>query len=553
MTYSELKKAYEEMSAKCSELENEIKDKNLEIENKNLEIENKRLEIENKNLEIDNLTEQLLKRNQMLFGKKSERSKNLYMEGQLVLDESFLVNEAEEQSDENADEPDAETITKAPEKKHSHRGRTLHKNLPKKVITFKLDEDKCNCPKCQGKLRELAVEHITSRLAVIPGRAYMVEYNRMKYMCPECDKKSDKAVIVAAPNNTPVPVTNKGLADASLVADIAQRKYQLGVPLYRQEKYWAAQGIYINRTSMANWMIAAGRWFAPVAELFREKAFEEKVLNMDETELKVLKINGKTADKKCWMWVCSTGAKAARKIAIYNFRLDRKKATAEEMLKGYDGIVQTDGYVAYGDGDYINAGCWSHCRRKFWDSIPQKNKKSKAAHAVMLIDKAMELERVAREEKYDDERLLEMRHEKVKPIIDEFYAFIDSLNPGKGSHLNEAVTYARNQKRELLVFLDNPIVEMTNNLAERTVKPFVIDRKNFLFSATDKGAEASAAIMTIIETAKRNGLDVYGYLLYLLTELPALGKNPEAEQLEPFMPWSDSLPDYCKAVYSEIL
>ena len=94
---------------------------------------------------------------------------------------------------------------------------------------------------------------------------------------------------------------------------------------------------------------------------------------------------------------------------------------------------------------------------------------------------------------------------------------------------------------------------MTNNLAERTVKPFVIDRKNFLFSATDKGAEASAAIMTIIETAKRNGLDVYGYLLYLLTELPALGKNPEAELFEPFMPWSDSLPDYCKAAYSEIL
>ena len=94
---------------------------------------------------------------------------------------------------------------------------------------------------------------------------------------------------------------------------------------------------------------------------------------------------------------------------------------------------------------------------------------------------------------------------------------------------------------------------MTNNLAERTVKPYVIDRKNFLFSDTDKGAEASAAIMTIIETAKRNGLDVYGYLLYLLTALPALEKNPSEESLIPLQPWSDSLPDYCKAVYSEVL
>ena len=112
-------------------------------------------------------------------------------------------------------------------------------------------------------------------------------------------------------------------------------------------------------------------------------------------------------------------------------------------------------------------------------------------------------------------------------------------------------TFAKSQKKELMVFLDYPIVEMTNNLAERTVKPFVIDRKNFLFSDTEKGAEASAAAMTIIETAKRNNLDVYGYLLYLLTTLPASGKNSSEESLTELLPWSDSLPDYCKAQYSK--
>ena len=115
---------------------------------------------------------------------------------------------------------------------------------------------------------------------------------------------------------------------------------------------------------------------------------------------------------------------------------------------------------------------------------------------------------IAREKKYDDERLLEMRREKVKPIIEEFYELIDSLRPGKGSHLYGAITYALNQKKELLVFLDHSEVEMTNNLAERTIKPFVIDRKNFLFSDTEKEARTSAATMAIIETAKRNGLDV---------------------------------------------
>lgn len=304
---------------------------------------------------------------------------------------------------------------------------------------------------------------------------------------------------------------------------------------------------------MANWVIDAGKWFAPVVKLLWKYVLKEPVINMDETGLKVLKIDGKASDKKCQMWICATGAKASKQIAIYNFRTDRKKSTAEAMLKDYHGIVQTDGYVAYGDGDYINAGCWSHCRRKFWDSIPPKNKKCKAAAAVRLIDKAMELERTAREEKYSDERLLEMRREKVKPIIEEFYEIVDSLRPSKTVHLHEAVTYAQNQKKELLVFLDHPEVEMTNNLAERTVKPFVIDRKNFLFSDTEKGAKASAATMTVIETAKRNSLDVYGYLLYLLTALPALGKDPSEDSLIPLLPWSDSLPDYCKAVYGEIL
>lgn len=304
---------------------------------------------------------------------------------------------------------------------------------------------------------------------------------------------------------------------------------------------------------MANWVIDAGKWFAPVVKLLWKYVLKEPVINMDETGLKVLKIDGKASDKKCQMWVCAAGAKASKKIAIYNFRTDRKKSTAEAMLKDYHGIVQTDGYVAYGDGDYINAGCWSHCRRKFWDSILPKNKKCKAAAAVRLIDKAMELERTAREEKYSDERLLEMRREKVKLIIEEFYEIVDSLRPSKTVHLHEAVTYAQNQKKELLVFLDHPEVEMTNNLAERTVKPFVIDRKNFLFSDTEKGAKASAATMTVIETAKRNSLDVYGYLLYLLTALPALGKYPSEDSLIPLLPWSDSLPDYCKAVYGEIL
>ena len=145
-----------------------------------------------------------------------------------------------------------------------------------------------------------------------------------------------------------------------------------------------------------------------------------------------------------------------------------------------------------------------------------------------------------------------MRQEKVKPLLDKVYEIINTLRPGKGSSLGKAVTYAQNQKEKLYLFLDNPDVEMTNNLAERTVKPYVINRKNFLFSDTEKGADASAAVMSIIETAKRNELDVYGYLLYLLTVLPKWGANPTEAQLKSVMPWSMALPAYCRTMYKEI-
>jgi len=187
------------------------------------------------------------------------------------------------------------------------------------------------------------------------------------------------------------------------------------------------------------------------------------------------------------------------------------------------------------------------------DSIPENDKNSKAAKAVGIIDRAFALEREARKANVPLEKVLEMRQKEVRPIIEEFYNFIGTLRPSKGSHLGAAVTYALNQKDKLLLFLDHPEVEMTNNLAERTVKPFVIDRKNFLFSATDKGADASALFMSVIETAKRNGLNVFGYLSYLMLDLPSWGKTPSDEQLDSIMPWSATLPETCHRTYHQIV
>lgn len=537
MTYEELKKAYEESQKRCSELEQKIEEKDKVIENKDLRIEH--------------LTELVLKRNKMLFGQKSEKGKYI-CDGQLTLD-GGVFNEAEAESNPAAPEPNAETITKKSKKTGHHRGRKeIRADLETKKVVFELPENQQICDVCGDPLTEYTEEYLTTRIAVIPEKVYKIEYYRKVYKCKNCDQNGIRANIVKAENQTPACIIAKGLPDASLVADIMQKKYQLGEPLYRQEQYWKLRGIYLNRTALANWVIKGAKWFEPVIRQLWAYAYLEPVLNADETPTRVLKKDGKPTRKKGQMWIVCTGASAARKIALYTYRDSRSKTVAEELLGGYTGVVQTDGLQSYGSGDYENAGCWAHVRRKFFDCIPEGDTACPSAQIVALIDKAAAYEREAKKAEYSREQILEMRQEKTGPLLDKAYEIIDTLRPGKGSHLYTAVTYARNQKEKLYLFLNNPDVEMTNNLAERTVKPYVINRKNFLFSDTEKGAEASAAVMSIIETAKRNGLDVYGYLLYLMTVLPEWGDVPTEEQIKSVMPWSMALPAYCRQAYSEI-
>lgn len=544
MTYEELQKAYEAAMKKCSELESEKA--NLEKENADLKQSN-----ENKDLRIEHLTEIVLKRNKMLFGQKSEKGKYI-CDGQMLLD-GGIINEAEAESNPAAPEPTVETVTKITKKTGQHRGRKeIRADLETKKVVYELPEKQQVCDACGCSLTAYAEEYITTRIAVIPEKVYKIEYYRKVYKCKNCDQSSIKSNIVKAENKTPAPVIEKGLPDSSLVADIMQRKYQLGEPLYRQEQYWKLRGIYLNRTSLANWVIKGAKWFEPVIRQLWAYAYLEPVLNADETPTRVLKKDGKPTKKKGQMWIVCTGAAASRKIALYTYRDSRSKTVAEELLGGYTGVVQTDGLQSYGSGNYENAGCWAHARRKFVDCIPNGDTACPSAQIVALIDKAAEYERTAREKKYTAQQILEMRSDTVKPLLDQVYEIINTLHPSKNSALDRAVTYALNQKEKLHLFLTHPEVEMTNNLAERTVKPYVINRKNFLFSDTEKGADASAAVMSIIETAKRNNLDVYGYLLYLLTVLPEKGTDPTDDQIKSVMPWSVSLPAYCRQIYSEI-
>ena len=211
--------------------------------------------------------------------------------------------------------------------------------------------------------------------------------------------------------------------------------------------------------------------------------------------------------------------------------------------------MQTDGYSAYNSAvNAVRVGCWAHARRKFTDCLPKgiKTEDARAGKALELIGKIFAADEGLVE--LTSKQRYEKRQEILKPVLDEYWNFVESIYAASGSNLAKAVTYSVNQKKQLNNVLLSGELELTNNRAERAVKPFVIGRKNWLFSDTDKGADASARCYSIIESANHNDLNVFGYLSYLLTELPKLGENPSDEQLDCLMPWSETLPRYCKNV-----
>ena len=205
------------------------------------------------------------------------------------------------------------------------------------------------------------------------------------------------------------------------------------------------------------------------------------------------------------------------------------------MLQGFDGYTQTDGYSAYHClASVIHVGCWAHARRKwedcFVDGKPVQDSKSEAA--FRLIEGMFALEQAWKDE--TPQARFDLRQEKLRPLLEQYWALLGSFEAAEGTALSKAKTYSLNQEVLNVVLLDGRL-KLTNNLAERTVEPFVRARKNFLFCDTAEGVDASALCFSMMETAKRNGLNPFGYLLFLLQELPKLGENPAEEQLTPLL------------------
>jgi hypothetical protein len=354
--------------------------------------------------------------------------------------------------------------------------------------------------------------------------------------------------------NVPSPViAGSGIASPSLLSFIMCNKYVLALPLYRQEQELQRIGIHISRQTMANWIIyTAARWLTPIYDLLYAELLRNNILHADESTLQVIKENGREASQKSYMWMYHTAKDATRHVALFEYQPTREGKHPQAFLKGFKGFLHVDGYAGYNgleDRGVTLVECWSHARRKFDEALKALKKEDKvnavANVGLTYCNKLFELERKFDEKNLSCEKRAESRILESKPVAEAFFAWAESVlelpNTLPKSKLGQAVGYAVNQRKWLMNFLLDGRLELSNNRAERSIRPFTVGRKNWMFSYCAKGAQTSAIVYSIVETAQANGLVPFMYLNYLFQTMP----NIPTEQFCEVLPWNSAVLKIC--------
>ena len=481
----------------------------------------------------DWLAEQLARAKNKMYGKSSEKASEEVLEQLSLFDEAEMTVYLDEIQEKNVTVPEHKRAAKGA------RAFTMD-NLPGNIEIEKEEHsipgEERICEYCGEEMTEIGKKTVRT-LKIIPAKVIIHEDIYPTYACKKCNGDDEKAVIIETPH---VPSFYPGsFASPEAAARIMYEKFVMGVPLYRQEQDLKRRDIPLSRQTMSNWILYASReWLTPVYDELRQQLLKEDIIHADETTLQVLREKDKAADSKSYMWLYRTGRYAENPIALYEYQPGRGGGNPVKFLEGFKGYLQTDGYAGYnGLPDVIHVGCLAHLKRKFHEAVlvlPKNGKKGTAVQGEAYCSKLSEIEDklsgLSPEERHEQRLKLE------KPILDEFLSWGNSRHASEQSTLGKALTYLHNQGPRIANYLLDGRLEATNNLAERSIKPFVIDRKNFLFANTPEGATGSAVMFSLIETAKENGIDPFTYLTYLLKNAPvmaAAGKTDWPELLTP--------------------
>lgn len=453
-----------------------------------------------------------------------------------------FFNEAEKASAQKSEEPHTEVILRN-RKNGRSKSRKTYDDLPVEEVHYTLSEDQMDCPNCEGTLHEMKTE-IRRELKIIPAQVKVVHHIRQVYACRYCDKEGTEGTIVRAP--MPKSLMPGSMVSPSLLAFIMERKYNQHLPLYRQEKVFENFGIDISRQNMAAWiMYGANNWLRPLYERMHVFLKNELVVHADESPLKVI---DEKKNSKGYMWLYASAKSAMHPMFLYDYQSSRSQKNPQKFLEGFSGYLQTDGYSGYNAVENVTqVGCLAHARRKFNDALkalPEDAElsRTKSSEGLRFCNQIYHYEKQYMN--LTPEERFKKRQEAVKPVLDAWRSWLEEQNRCTlpKSKLGEAVKYCLNQWDKLINFMLDGHIAVDNNLAERAIKPFVIGRKNYLFSRSPKGAQASAMSYSIIETAKANKLNPFFYLTYLFKQLPNIDIEDD-KALDALLPWAKSIPD----------
>jgi transposase len=406
-------------------------------------------------------------------------------------------------------------------------------NAPREIVRHDLPESERVCPVHGEKLTQ-GNDRKSLQVEWIPAKIKVIEHQSATYCCPVCDQ----VVKIAEPPASPIPGS---IATASLLSQIATSKFADGLPLYRQEAILARTGIELTRTTMATWMGKLARLLTPLCNLFNDVLLESPVIFMDETHLQVLKVEGKAPTSKSYLWV-RVGNNAGRKIVLFHFDPTRSSSVPKALLGGYKGFVTTDDYSGYNHIEKIpgirRTQCWMHARRYFKKALKALGKHGKGGIADQALARIRRLYMIEREcQDFTPEDRHRHRAEFAKPLLDDFRDWLEGaqLDVPPKSATGKAIGHALSIWSYLVVYLDDGRLLMDNSPAENAIRPVAVGRKNFLFSDSVEGAEATATLYSVIETAKANGFDPFAYLMLVIDRLSIADTIDDVESL---LPWN---------------
>jgi len=487
------------------------------------QLEQARAGLIEKALEIEKLKAQLARLRRMTFGRSSEKLDRQIEQLELMLGD---LEEAVGQSQQRV--PDRLTD----EARDKPVRRPLPDHLPREEVVHAAA---CSCPSCGGALRRLG-EDVTEVLEYRPGRFHVIRHRRPKFSCRRCE-----AITQAAMPDLPI---ERGRPGPGLLAHVLVSKYADHQPLYRQSEIYAREGVELERSTLADWVGRSAAILEPLVSLLREEVMAAPRLHADDTPVPVLAPGmGKTKTGRLWVYVRDERPHggSAPPAAAYFYSPDRKGDHPQRHLAGFTGHLVADAYAGFNalyaagrqPGPVIPVACWAHVRRKFHD-VYAARQSPVAQEALERIAALYAVEKSIRGRPPDERR--QVRQERSRPVAEGLFAWMEATLPKLSgrSDLAAAMRYALARRESLLRYLDDGCLAIDNNAAERSLRGVALGRKNYLFAGSDVGGERAAAIYSLIETARLNGLDPQTYLTDVIARI---GPHP-ARRLADLLPYN---------------